>query len=233
LDLFVELMKGLLYAGIAVAFFLLAWAFLRLARIFSTTEKSIRDVSEQVVPLIGKTHTTVDNINSQLSQLDEAVGDVAGMTDELDQTTTVITRGVRGGVIKVSSATAGLSRGISTFLTGEKRPTGRRNEHLGQGGRRRGPRRGRDHLRHERGGPQEPAEDGARPARERAPPLRERGLRRPRGLVLPQGGDPARTPAARQGPLRAGRRLAQAAPIETPPAPAGETTVAAPETPEA
>ena len=124
MDLFVELMKGLLYAGIAVAFFLLAWAFLRLARIFATTEKSIRDVSEQVVPLIGKTHTTVDNINSQLSQLDEAVGDVAGMTDELDQTTTVITRGVRGGVIKVSSATAGLSRGISTFLGGEKRREG-------------------------------------------------------------------------------------------------------------
>jgi len=124
LDLFVELMKGLLFAGIAVAFFLLAWAFLRLARIFSTTEKSIKDVSEQVVPLIGKTHVTVDNINSQLSQLDEAVGDVAGMTDELDQTTTVITRGVRGGIIRASSATAGLSRGISTFLGGEKRSEG-------------------------------------------------------------------------------------------------------------
>ncbi|MBA2511554.1 MAG: DUF948 domain-containing protein [Rubrobacter sp.] len=124
MDLFVELMKGLLFAGIAVAFFLLAWAFLRLARIFSTTEKSIKDVSEQVVPLIGKTHVTVDNINSQLSQLDEAVGDVAGMTDELDQTTTVITRGVRGGIIRASSATAGLSRGISTFLGGEKRSEG-------------------------------------------------------------------------------------------------------------
>ena len=77
-----------------------------------------------MVPLIGKTHTTVDNINSQLSQLDEAVGDVAGMTDELDQTTAVITRGVRGGVIRVSSATAGLSRGISTFLGGDKRSEG-------------------------------------------------------------------------------------------------------------
>ncbi len=119
-----ELMKGLLFAGIAVAFFLLAFAFLRLARIFSTTEKSIKDVSEQVVPLIGKTHVTVDNINSQLSQLDEAVGDVAGMTDELDQTTTVITQGVRGGIIRASSATAGLSRGISTFLGGEKRSEG-------------------------------------------------------------------------------------------------------------
>ena len=117
-------MKGLLYAGVAVAFFLLAWALLRLASIFSTTERSIKDVSEQVVPLIGKTHTTVDNINSQLSQLDEAVGDVAGMTDELDQTTTVITRGVRGGIIRASSATAGLSRGISTFLGGERRPDG-------------------------------------------------------------------------------------------------------------
>ncbi len=117
-----ELMKGVLYAGIAVAFFVLAWMLLRLARIFSTTEKTIKDVSEQVVPLLGKTHVTVDNINSQLSQLDEAVGDVAGMTGELDQTTTVITRGVRGGVIKVSSATAGLSRGISTFLGGEKHP---------------------------------------------------------------------------------------------------------------
>ena len=109
-------MQGILFAGIAVAFFVLAWMLLRLARIFTVTEKSIKDVSEQVVPLLGKTHITVDNINSQLSQLDEAVGDVAGMTGELDQTTTVITRGVRNGVIRVSSATAGLSRGISTFL---------------------------------------------------------------------------------------------------------------------
>ena len=122
MDVFVELMKGILYAGIAAAFFVLAGMFLRLARIFSTTEQTIKEVSEQVVPLLGKTHVTVDNINSQLSQLDEAVGDVAGMTGELDQTTTVITRGVRSGVIKVSSATAGLSRGISTFLGGEKEP---------------------------------------------------------------------------------------------------------------
>ena len=122
LDVFVEVMKGALFAALAVAFFVLAWMFLRLASIFSTTEKAIKDVSEQVVPLLGKTHVTVDNITSQLSQLDEAVGDVAGMTGELDQTTAVITRGVRGGVIKVSSATAGLSRGISTFLGGERRP---------------------------------------------------------------------------------------------------------------
>lgn len=120
MDVFVELMKGLLFAGIAVAFFVLAWMLLRLARIFSTTEQTIKEVSEQVVPLLGKTHVTVDNINSQLSQLDTAVGDVAGITGELDQTTTVITRGVRGGVIKASSATAGLSRGISTFLGGKK-----------------------------------------------------------------------------------------------------------------
>ena len=122
MDAFVELMKGILFAGIAVSFFVLAWTFLRLARIFSTTERAINDVSEQVVPLLGKTHVTVDNINSQLSQLDEAVGDVAGMTGELDQTTAVITKGVRGGVIKISSATAGVSRGISTFLGGEKAP---------------------------------------------------------------------------------------------------------------
>jgi hypothetical protein len=122
LDAFVELMKGILFAGIAISFFVLAWVFLRLSRIFSTTEQAIKDVSEQVVPLLGKTHVTVDNINSQLTQLDEAVGDVAGMTGELDQTTAVITKGVRGGVIRISSAGAGISRGISTFLGGEKEP---------------------------------------------------------------------------------------------------------------
>ena len=121
LDVFVELAKGAFFVALAVAFFVLAWMFLRLARIFSVTEKTIKEVSEQVVPLIGKTHVTVDNINSQLSALDEAVGDVAGITDELDQTTTVITRGVRGGVIKVSSATAGLSKGISAFFGSENR----------------------------------------------------------------------------------------------------------------
>lgn len=113
---FVELAKGLLFLGLAVAFFVLAFMFFRLASIFSTTEDTIKEVSEEVVPLIGKTHITVDNINSQLSQLDTAVGDVAGITDELDQTTTVITKGVRNGVIGISSATAGLSRGVSTFF---------------------------------------------------------------------------------------------------------------------
>jgi hypothetical protein len=118
-ELFVQLMQGLLYLGIAVAFFVLAWMLFRLAGIFSTAERSIREVSGEVVPLIGKTHTTVDNINSQLSQLDVAVGDVAGMTGELDQTTAVITRGVRGGVIKASTTTAGLSQGISAFFSRE------------------------------------------------------------------------------------------------------------------
>ncbi len=118
MEVFVELAKGVLFVALAVAFLVLAWMFLRLARIFSVAEETIKEVAGQVVPLLGKTHVTVDNINSQLSQLDEAVGDVAGITDELDQTTTVITRGVRGGVIKVSSATAGLSKGISAFFGG-------------------------------------------------------------------------------------------------------------------
>ena len=118
MEVFVELAKGVLFVALAVAFLVLAWMFLRLARIFSVAEETIKEVAGQLVPLLGKTHVTVDNINSQLSQLDEAVGDVAGITDELDQTTTVITRGVRGGVIKVSSATAGLSKGISAFFGG-------------------------------------------------------------------------------------------------------------------
>ncbi len=118
MEVFVELAKGVLFVALAVAFLVLAWMFLRLARIFSVAEETIKEVAGQIVPLLGKTHVTVDNINSQLSQLDEAVGDVAGITDELDQTTTVITRGVRGGVIKVSSATAGLSKGISAFFGG-------------------------------------------------------------------------------------------------------------------
>ena len=116
LEAFVSLAQGILFVTLAGAFLVLAWMFLRIANVFSTTEKRMKEASEEVVPLIGKTHVTVDNINSQLSQLDEAVGDVTGITGELDQTTTVITRGVRGGVIKVSSATAGLSKGISAFF---------------------------------------------------------------------------------------------------------------------
>jgi hypothetical protein len=119
-EVFVELTKGALFVALTVAFLVLAWMFLRLASIFSATEKTIKEVSEEVVPLLGKTHVTVDNINSQLSQLDTAVGDVTDITGELDQTTAVITRGVRGGVIKVSSATAGLSKGISAFFGGDQ-----------------------------------------------------------------------------------------------------------------
>lgn len=116
LEVFVELARGALFVALAVAFLVLAWMFLKLAGVFSTTEKTLREVSDEVRPLVGKAHVTMDNVNSQLSQLDEAVGDVTDITGELDQTTAVITRGVRGGVIKVSSATAGLSKGISAFF---------------------------------------------------------------------------------------------------------------------
>ena len=116
LEVFVELARGALFVALAVAFLVLAWMFLKLASVFSTTEKTLREVSDEVRPLVGKAHVTMDNVNSQLSQLDEAVGDVTDITGELDQTTAVITRGVRGGVIKVSSATAGLSKGISAFF---------------------------------------------------------------------------------------------------------------------
>lgn len=119
MEIFLTVAKGGLYVALAIAFLVLAWMFLRLARVFSTTEQSIKEVSEEVVPLIGKTHVTMDNINSQLDQLDTAVGDVSGITGELDQTTTVLTRGLRNGVIGLSAATAGLSRGIGSFFGGD------------------------------------------------------------------------------------------------------------------
>ncbi len=111
--------KGGLYVALAVAFLLLAWMLLRLARVFSITEQSIKEVSDEIVPLVGKTHITMDNINSQLTQLDTAVGDVSGITGELDQTTTVLTKGLRNGVIGLSAATAGLSRGFGAFFGGD------------------------------------------------------------------------------------------------------------------
>src|SRR3712207_9470963 len=109
-------MKGMFFAGIAVAFFVLAWMFLRLAGVFSTTERTIKEISDQVVPLLGKTHITVDNINSQLSQLDEAVGDVAGRSDETDHTTPGITPGGRGRGIKDPPPAAGGLRGITPLF---------------------------------------------------------------------------------------------------------------------
>lgn len=119
MEIFLMVAKGGLYVALALAFLVLAWMLLRLARVFSTTEQSIKDVSEELVPLVGKTHITMDNINSQLTQLDTAVGDVSGITGELDQTTTVLTRGLRNGVIGLSAASAGLSRGFGAFFGDE------------------------------------------------------------------------------------------------------------------
>ena len=116
MEIFLVIAKVGLYSALAIAFLVLAWMLLRLARIFSTAEQSIKEVSAEVVPLVGKTHITMDNINNQLSQLDTAVGDVSGITGELDQTTTVLTRGLRNGVIGLSAATAGISRGFGAFF---------------------------------------------------------------------------------------------------------------------
>ena len=68
----------------------LAYMLLRLAGVLGEVGAMIRGTGEEVVPLLRRVQTTVDEVNANLSNVDEITEDVAGMTGALESTTVAV-----------------------------------------------------------------------------------------------------------------------------------------------
>ena len=104
---------GLIAAGIfAVLVGLLAVPLVKLGRVFDETSKAIRDLGENVTPLLEEATTTISESNKQLGRLDTITGDIAETTGNVTALVSLFAASVGGPLIKVAAFSAGVRAAI-------------------------------------------------------------------------------------------------------------------------
>ena len=68
----------------------LGYACLRLAGLFGQLTVMVGDVDREVVPILNRLQTTVDEVNSELGKIDEITGSVVNVTGTLEHTTSAM-----------------------------------------------------------------------------------------------------------------------------------------------
>jgi uncharacterized protein YoxC len=101
-------------AGMAYALFRLSSVFNKLARILS-------DAGTQVLPMLSRVETTLDEVNSELGKVDQITGSVAEMVKTVEHTATAVHNAVARPARKAAGLAAGVSEGIVSFLSGKSK----------------------------------------------------------------------------------------------------------------
>lgn len=112
---FMQIAIGIFFLLFGLA---LAYMLLRLAGMLGQVTTMVRDVNHETVPILTRVQTTVDEVNANLSNVDDITENVAAMTGTLENTTSAVSGAVTAPVKKVASVSAGLSEGVSTFFKG-------------------------------------------------------------------------------------------------------------------
>ena len=110
---------GLIAAGVfAILVAFLAVPLLKLGRVFDETTTMIRDMSDNITPLLEETTTTIKETNKQLARVDTITSNVADVTGNVSALVALFAATVGGPLIKL----AGFSAGVRAAF-GVGRPT--------------------------------------------------------------------------------------------------------------
>ena len=99
----------------------LGYVSLRLAGLFGQLTTMVGDVDREVVPILNRLQTTVDEVNSELGKIDEITGSVVHVTGTLEHTSTAVQSAITAPIRAAASVSAGVSQGVSTFLSGRRK----------------------------------------------------------------------------------------------------------------
>jgi hypothetical protein len=102
--------------GIGVGF-----ALLRLAGVFGELSGMLHDVNGEVVPILSRLQTTVDEVNSELGKIDEITGSVVAVTETIEHTTTAVHSAISSPVKRVAGLAAGFEEAVTTFFRGRRK----------------------------------------------------------------------------------------------------------------
>jgi len=115
---------GLIAAGVfAVLVALLAIPLFKLGKVLDETSAAIRELSENVTPLLEEATTTISESNKQIVRLDTITGDIAETTGNVTALVALFAASVGGPLIKVAAFSAGVRAaftGIAPFTKRRK-----------------------------------------------------------------------------------------------------------------
>lgn len=114
---------GLIAAGVfAVLVGLLAIPLVKLGRVFDETSAAIREVKENVTPLLEEATTTVSETNRQLVRVDSITSSVEEATGNVSALVALFAATVGGPLIKVAGFSAGVRAAVGGLRPGRKTP---------------------------------------------------------------------------------------------------------------
>ena len=114
---------GLIAAGIfAILVGLLAVPLIKLGRVFDETSAAIRDLSDNVTPLLEEATTTISETNKQLARVDAITTSVEETTGNVSALVALFAATVGGPLIKIAGFTAGVSAAIGGLRSSRRTP---------------------------------------------------------------------------------------------------------------
>ena len=112
---------GLIAAGVfAVLVGLLAVPLLKLGRVFDETSTAIRELSDNVTPLLEEATTTISETNKQIARVDAITSSVEEATSNVSSLVALFAATVGGPLIKIAGFSAGVRSAISGLRPGQK-----------------------------------------------------------------------------------------------------------------
>jgi hypothetical protein len=112
---------GLIAAGVfAVLVALLAVPILKLGRVFDEASGAIRELSENVTPMLEEATTTISETNKQLARVDAITSSVEEATGNVSSLVALFAATVGGPLIKVAGFSAGVRAAIVGLRSGRK-----------------------------------------------------------------------------------------------------------------
>jgi hypothetical protein len=112
---------GLVAAGVfAVLVGLLAIPLLKLGRVFDETSTAIRELSDNVAPLLEEATTTISETNRQLARVDAITSSVEEATGNVSALVALFAATVGGPLIRIAGFSAGVRAAINGLGRGGK-----------------------------------------------------------------------------------------------------------------
>lgn len=103
---------AILFAGSGIG---IAYALFRTGRLLRRTEVDLHRTVDEVVPILAKTGTSMDQVNRQLGKVDVMLDSAVDMTEAIDTSVRAVSHAITEPVRAVSSAMAGAAETARSF----------------------------------------------------------------------------------------------------------------------
>lgn len=110
-----DVLRGALSFFLIVTGLGLGYLMLQMAGVFGRVSQALRRITDELVPILNKSQTTIDGVNQQLEHVDDIMETAVGATKTTEQAVGGVARAITFPVRKLSALGAGLQQGVATF----------------------------------------------------------------------------------------------------------------------